>query len=187
MWKGIKNFENYYQISTKGIVRSIDRRVKTAKGYRFYKGRVLEPNIGTNGYYYVILSKPGVSKTAYIHKLVADAYLENPNSLSDVDHINENKLDNRLENLRYLSHCNNAYRSNKGVDRYDKHLEHNPKAKKVIGTKDGKVIETIDCAKKMVDKYGINYSTLRKQLQNDNCIINGVKYYYEINFNKEME
>ena len=187
MWNDIKNFEGLYQISTDGNAQSVDREVKTGKGIRHYKGRLLKPNIGTNGYYYVILSKNGKQKTAYVHKLVAEAFLENPDNLSDVDHINENKLDNRIENLRYLSHFDNASKSNKGKNRYDKHLEKNPKAKNVVGVKDGVIIETIDCAKKMVDKYGINYSTLRQQLQKNNCKINGVEYYYEVNFDKKME
>lgn len=187
MWKNINNFEDCYQVSTDGEVRSLDRKIETSKGIRTYKGKILAPNIGTNGYYYVNLSCKGKSKTAYIHKLVANAFLENPDGLSDVDHINENKLDNRACNLRYLNHFDNASKSNKGINRYEKHLERNPKAKIVLGVKDGKIIETIDCAKKLVDKYGINYSTLRKYLQHDNCVINGIEYHYEVNFNKEME
>lgn len=187
MWKSIINFENYYQVSTDGKIKSLDRMIETTRGKKTYKGKILKPNIGTNGYYYVVLSKNGVLKTAYIHKIVAEAFLDNTNNLSDVDHINGDKLDNRVENLQYLSHFDNASKSNKGIDRYDKHLEKNPKAKNVIGIKDDKIVEIIDCAKKMVDKYGINYSTLKKQLQNNNCKINGVEYYYEINFNKKVE
>ena len=179
MWKNIKNFENCYQVSTDGEVRSLDRKIDTKNGTRTYKGKLLKPNIGTNGYYYVILSNGGVSKTAYIHRLVAEAFLQNPNRLSDVDHINENKLDNSLINLRYLSHFSNASRSNTGKNRYDKHLERNPKAKSVVGIKGGEIVERYDCAKKMVDKFGINYSTLKYKLQNKNCIIDGIEYYYE--------
>ena len=186
-WKDIKGYEGLYQVSSEGEVRSLDRVVKTTRGEWIYKGKKLKGNVGTNGYYYVILSKNSTAKTAYIHKLVSDTFLENLDELSDVDHINQNKLDNRVENLRYLSHFVNASRSNKGVDRYDKHLERNPKAKNVVGVKDGKIVETIDCAKKLVDKYGINYSTLRRQLQHNNCVINGIEYYYEVNFNKKME
>ena len=186
MWKKINNYENY-EISTDGEVRSLDREVKTQKGSRHYKGKLLKPNIGTNGYYYVQLSKNSISETKYIHKLVAEAYLTNPDNLSDVDHINKNKLDNSLENLRYLDHYTNSSRSNKGVNRYDKHLENNPKAKVVVGVKDGEIVEHIDCAKKLVDKYNIKYSTLKCKLQNNNCKIGDINYYYEVNFSKKME
>ena len=113
--------------------------------------------------------------------------MTNPDNLSDVDHINKNKLDNRLENLRYLDHFTNSSRSNKGVNRYDKHLENNPKAKAVVGVKDGEIVEHIDCAKKLVEKYNIKYSTLKSKLQNNNCKIGDINYYYEINFSKKME
>jgi hypothetical protein len=179
MWKSIKNYENCYQVNTDGEVRSLDRKIETRKGVRTYKGKILTPNIGTNGYYYVILSYKGINETAYIHKLVANTFLTNPNNLSDVDHINGNKLDNRVDNLQYLNHFDNASKSNKGENRYDKHLERNPKAKTVVGVKDGILIETIDCAKKLVEKYGINYSTLKYKLQNNKCVINGIYYHYE--------
>jgi hypothetical protein len=182
MWKKINNYENY-EISTDGEVRSLDREVKTQRGSRHYKGKLLKPNIGTNGYYYVQLSKNGISETKYIHKLVTETYLTNPDNLSDVDHINENKLDNRVENLQYLNHFDNASKSNKGKNRYDKHLENNPKAKVVVGVKDGEIVEHIDCAKKLVDKYNIKYSTLKYKLQNNNCKIGGINYYYDNNFN----
>lgn len=187
MWKDIKNYEGLYQVSTDGCVRSLDRKIKTLRGNWFYKGKILKKNVGTNGYYYVVLSKNSRTKTAYIHKLVADTFLEKPNKEFVVDHINENKLDNRLVNLRYLSNFDNISRSSKGWDKYDKHLERNPKAKNVVGVKDNKVVEVIDCAKKMVYMYNINYSTLKQQLQNNHCIINDIEYYYEANFNKKME
>ena len=186
MWKKINNFENY-EISTDGEVRSLDREVKTQKGSRHYKGKLLKPNIGTNGYYYVQLSKDGISETKYIHKLVAETYLTNPDNLSDVDHINKNKLDNRLENLRYLDHFTNSSRSNKGKTVRDMSMSNNPKSKAVVGVKDGEIVEHIDCAKKLVDKYNIKYSTLKCKLQNNNCKIGGINYYYEINFSKKME
>ncbi len=181
MWKFIKGLKNCYQVSTNGEVRSVDRTIKTKRGLWKYKGKIISQNIGTNGYYYVNLSVEGKHKTYYIHRLVAETFLDNTDNLSDVDHINENKLDNRLENLRYLTHFDNSSRSNKGKCRRDMSLEKNPKAKKVIGFKDGKIVEKYDCAIKVSNKYNINYSTLKRQLQNNNCIINGIEFYYEIN------
>lgn len=182
MWKNYEKFaDGCYQVSTNGEVRSVDRIIKTKRGERKYKGKLLTPNIGTNGYYYVNLSKAQNKKTCYIHNMVAETFLENPNNLSDVDHINGNKLDNRLENLQYLSHFDNSSKSNKGKKGYDMHLEKNPRTKKVIGVKNGVIVEYFDCAKKITIKYGINYSTLRQQLRKNNCKINGVNYYYETN------
>ena len=183
MWKNIKNFEGLYQVSTDGEIRSLDRTVKTKKGSRTYKGKTLKPSVGTNGYYGVRLSKCGLKKSFEIHKVVAETFLVKPDKTFEVDHINGNKLDNRLENLQYLSHFDNASKSNKGICRKSNKMEKNPRAKNVIGLKDDVIIETFDCAKKITLKYGINYSTLRQQLQKNNCIINGINYYYEANFN----
>ena len=60
-------------------------------------------------------------------------------------------------------------------------LEHNPKAKKVIcKDENGNIIKIYNCAKYICSEYNINYSVLRKKLQNKNCIINGLTFYYEI-------
>lgn len=182
MWKNYEKFaDGCYQVSTNGEVRSVDRIIKTKRGERKYKGKLLKPNIGTNGYYYVNLSKAQNKKTCYIHNMVAETFLEKEDETLEVDHINGNRLDNRLENLQYLSHFDNASKSNKGICRKSNEMEKNPKAKNVVGVKDGVIVERFDCAKKITLQYGINYSTLRQQLQKNNCKINGINYFYETN------
>ncbi len=75
-----------------------DGRVKNIKTERF-----LTQHIDTTGYYKVTLSKKGKQKTFRIHRLIGKVFLENPNNYKTIDHINRNKLDNRLDNLRWAS------------------------------------------------------------------------------------
>lgn len=105
MWKDIEGFEGIYQVSDDGLVRSCDRWVCFGKngGEKFVKGIVLKPRPNNNGYLRVQLSKDGVSKDYYIHILVATAYIPNVENKPQVDHINCDKTDNRVENLRWVT------------------------------------------------------------------------------------
>lgn len=93
-WKKVRERENY-SVSTEGTVRND----KT--------GRILKPHKGTAGYYQVMLGRK--TSPLYVHRLVAQAFIQNPNNLPQVDHINGNKLDNRAENLRWLSVSDNCW------------------------------------------------------------------------------
>lgn len=99
MWKKIKDFENY-EVSTDGEVRSLNYA-------RSGKCRIMKPQPNGNGYLGVGLSKNNKSHTKTIHRLVAEAFIPNPDNLRDVDHINGDRTDNRVENLRWCSHKDN--------------------------------------------------------------------------------
>lgn len=99
VWKNIKEHEAY-EVSNLGRVRSLNYK-KTGET------RVLSALNGKKGYKFVILNK----KTCYIHRLVAEAFLPNPNNLPQINHINEQKDDNRLENLEW---CDEKYNVNYG-------------------------------------------------------------------------
>ena len=193
IWKDIEGYEGYYQVSNLGNVRSLDRieydpfnRGGCNGRKRLLKGRVLKQGTGTNGYRYVNLSVNQKSKKYSIHRLVAEAFIPNPDNLPTVDHINRNKTDNTVSNLRWLSHYDNCATIHIGQHYYDKSLERNPTAKTVVGIKDGEIVETFDCAKKMTDKYSIKYSTLKQQLQKNKCYINGINFHYETYTNKKI-
>ena len=177
-WRDVHKVD-FYQVSNLGRVRSLDRTTIFSDGrIRKYKGKILRPNTGTNGYLYVNCCVQGHCSTIYIHKAVAESFLGISHGL-DVDHINSVKTDNRLSNLRYLTHFENASRAN--IGKYRNHnLEKNPRTKTVIGYLNGKEVESFDCAKKLTKKYGINYSTLRYYLQNGGIDINGIYYKYGV-------
>lgn len=106
VWKDITGYEGYYQVSNLGNVRSLSR-IDT-NGHKL-SGKILKPNIGTNGYFYVNLSYHNNKKTKYIHNLVANAFLKNKQEC--VNHKDGNKLNNCLYNLEFCSKSYNVIHS----------------------------------------------------------------------------
>lgn len=104
MFIPIRGFESNYEISIDGIVRSKDRtQIDTMGRKRSWKGKILKPDIAPNGYYRITLAVNGKKKQAYLHRLLATHFLENPNNLPQVNHKDGNKLNNDLNNLEWVS------------------------------------------------------------------------------------
>ena len=99
IWKDIEGYEGLYQISNMG-------RVKALK-----KGIIRKPRLG-RGYLYLNLCKNGMKKTFKIHRLVAKAFIPNPQNLKCVNHKDENKLNNVVYNLEW---CTFKYNTNYGT------------------------------------------------------------------------
>ncbi len=110
-WKEIVGYENYYEISSDGYVRAKQRKVKSRYGYRTIKSKILKPCIDRDGYYKITLCKNNIKKTKTIHRLVAEAFLENPYNLPVINHKDENKLNNNVSNLEW---CTVKYNTNYG-------------------------------------------------------------------------
>lgn len=112
VWKDIAGYEGLYQVSNFGNVRSIDRYVphKTF-GRKFCGGHVMSTHINNAGYVTVNLSKDNKYKSYDIHRLVAIAFLEVcGDSLMEVNHIDENKQNNHVSNLEWVTKSqNNRY------------------------------------------------------------------------------
>lgn len=107
-WKWIPGYEGAYQASNLGRVRSVDRRVSKGSCTVFKPGVVLRPAFHGKGYLQVSLSKDGKSSSIAVHRCVATAFLPNPNGLPEVNHINEIKTDNCVENLEWCTHRYNS-------------------------------------------------------------------------------
>ncbi len=106
IWKDIASYENLYQVSNLGRVKSLDRYVAHWRGGQlFRKGELLKPANSKNRYYTVHLCKLGIHKTFRVHNLVADTFLSKKNypNIVVVNHINSDRFDNMLINLEYIS------------------------------------------------------------------------------------
>ncbi len=113
IWKSIKGYENLYQVSNLGNVKSVSRIVKGVRYGKYYeftiKERILKPNIDNKGYYRVKLYKDGISETKKVHRIVAESFFGDIYN-KEIDHINTIKSDNRVDNLRIVTtkeNCNN--------------------------------------------------------------------------------
>lgn len=115
-WRDIPGFEEIYQVSNKGRVRSLNRISYNSYGMpRKLKGRLMKLHLNVYGYYDVGLSNAaGKNGNIYkVHRLVALAFIPNPDNLPQVNHKNGIKTDNNVKNLEW---CTNAYNVKYGYD-----------------------------------------------------------------------
>lgn len=98
-WKPIAGYENYYEVSNTGFIRSIKR------------SKLLQQAANHRGYFRVALSKDGVSKQVTVHRVVAEIFIPNPENKPTINHKNGIKTDNRVENLEWATYSENMIHS----------------------------------------------------------------------------
>lgn len=104
IWKNIKGYEGFYQISDMGCVKSLERTVIKKDGRKqTVKERILKPAMTKDGYLMTYLCSSQKRKWFRVHRLVCEAFHENPDGKTQVNHINENKTDNRACNLEWCT------------------------------------------------------------------------------------
>jgi len=104
-WKDVKNYEGFYQVSSYGRVRSLDRMVNN----RMRRGKVLSnKKTNGNGYLMCTLCKDGIQLNHYVHRLVASAFCEKLDDSFVVNHIDSNVKNNKYSNLEWVSAFDNV-------------------------------------------------------------------------------
>ena len=138
VWKDIQGYEGKYQVSNLGNVKSVNyNRTKKEHLLGLYSRR---------GYLCVVLSKNCICKKFSVHRLVAQAFIENPENLPQVNHIDENKLNNRVDNLEF---CDSKYNNSYGT-----HIQRGLKTKKLRNCKTGGIsVLQFTKANKFVNEY----------------------------------
>ena len=161
IWKDIKGFEGRYQVSNMGRVRSLDMVLEGKNRNSPYtfeyqrSGKVLKPLKKRNGYYQVCLRHNGKAKYISIHRLVALAFIPNPNKLSCVNHKDEDKANNIESNHEW---CTQKYNSNYGTrnERLRKYAISNVMRPVVQYDMEGNVIDTFESLSDAENKTGIS-------------------------------
>lgn len=111
LWMSIPGYEGLYEVSNLGQVRSLDRLRKNVKGMAKINGRIITGNHGGKHYYQVALHKDGKKKYMNVHRLVAEAFIPNPDGKSQVNHIDGNKQNNVVSNLEWVTPSENILHS----------------------------------------------------------------------------
>ena len=112
IWKSATGYEMSYEVSNFGNVRSVDRFVNNKNGIpnSIRKGRRLKPFKTSTGYLRLALKINGRGENHFVHRLVAEAFVPNPNNYPCINHKDENPANNRADNLEWCSHkYNNDY------------------------------------------------------------------------------
>lgn len=153
-WVDIKGYEGIYQVSDLGNVRSIDR-LNYNKGNNSYhktKGVIRKKVTHKNGYDQVMLANNGL-KLFLVHRLVANAFIENPSNKDEVNHINGIKTDNRAVNLEWCTRKENEIHAhNTGLKK---------QGREVINIETGIIYSSI---KEAAESHGIKRTTLNRFL-----------------------
>lgn len=111
-WKSIQGYEGYYEVSDTGLVRSLDRIVPDSKlGTKKLKGKMMKQSSSRgrdeSGYYVVNLRRDHTMNVSQVHRLVAEAFIPNPDNLPTVNHKDGNKQNNSVANLEWASYSEN--------------------------------------------------------------------------------
>lgn len=177
IWKDIPDY-NGYQVSNLGRVKTLDRTVIYSNGLKVkYKGKILKEFNHKHNYSCVNLWKNNKAKTFLIHRLVAQAFIPNPNYYNEINHIDNNRKNNVVSNLEWCTHKeneNHKWNTGNGVSPFLKYSKtvfcFNFKTKEII-----KYDSMIKCCK----AENISIHNLKKHI-NNNDKINNKMYFNDI-------
>ena len=164
VWKDISGYEDKYQVSNCGNVRSLEYH--NAKGLKRTKN--LKPATDCKGYLRCALSKNNILRTFKVHRLVAMAFLENPNNLPQVNHKDGNHCNNCVDNLEWVTQKENNIHSYRVLNRTSPMKGKMPPNRK-IKEEDIRTFYELNQQGMAADRIGIIYgvcgSTIRKHIR----------------------
>lgn len=180
-WRDVVGFEGLYQVSSLGKVKSLSKPTYNGKGWYLSKEKILKPNILAKGYLQVDLKKNFQRNLLQVHRIVAMTFIPNPNGYPQINHINGNKQDNRVENLEWCDNRHNQLHAWKNGLQKVSGKAGKPK-RKVILSKENDIIvfESIADAMRFLDlKSNANIQKVLHKVKHYNTIKGYKAEYYE--------
>lgn len=167
VWKPVKDFEGYYEVSNFGRIFALPR-VDTLGHSR--KGHYMKTTKLRNGYLQVALKANGKSLRTAAHRIVATAFLDNPKGYNSVNHIDEDKTNNKVSNLEWCSVLyNNMYNGR------NKRVANKLKKPVVVTDREGKAT-LFDCARAASRSLGLNEGHVSQ------CLRGELKHHHGYSF-----
>jgi hypothetical protein len=172
-WRDVVGWEGLYQVSNLGRIKGLPKVTSFGCRTKSLSERILRPTISKRGYYVVSLSHCGKTRTLTIHRIIADAFIPNPENKRAIDHIDTNRLNNNLSNLRW---CTDRENSNNPITLEKNRCNckkmwvngvfdsrNNTHYRKVAQyTRDGVLIKVWDSIKEASNQLGIDSSSISK-------------------------
>lgn len=164
-WKEIIGFEGLYEISNMGRVRN----PRT--------GRILKLNANTVGYLQAPLTKNGKCIPKCVHKLVAEAFIKNPMHYKEVNHLDENKQNNAVNNLKWCTHRENIMYGT-CIDRAKKKRKETCPPKKVLAIFQDNSTHCYNSASEASNQLGISVNGIYSVLSGNRFKYQGIRWMY---------
>lgn len=182
IWKDIPGYVGIYQVSNYGRIKSLSRLIYRKNGQiSKTQGKILSPGIDKYGYYIVVLCN-GKKETKTVHRIVALAFINNPNNLPEIDHKDGNRKNNKVENLRWVTRKENA---NNPISK----LRYSHAAKQIKNykylmqsvrqIKDGKVIAEYESMREAERQTNIAHSSIKKAINGKLKNAGGFQWEYK--------
>ena len=166
VWKDISGYEGLYRVSNLGRVKSLRRYVPCKNGVRVVRERVLRPSVHRDGYLKIELRKNAIGEHPMIHRLVALAFIPNPDNKTQVNHIDGIKRNNSVDNLEWCDQSENQLHA------YKNGLQKPLKGEQVKTSKltEENIYQIFELSKQGVEQYNlaerfnVNQSTISRIL-----------------------
>lgn len=172
IFKDIKGFEDYYQISNYGVVKSKARTVICSNGeLKPIKSKYLHPGNNGTGYLFVNLWLGNKQHRFYIHRLVALHFIPNPFKFKEINHIDGNTLNNNVSNLEW---CNRLYNEQQKIRHKSGYA---PKIVEQIDVKTNNVIATFESIKECCRILHFGFNSVKKYIDKKQPIYRYKKYF----------
>jgi len=172
VWKPIKGYE-FYEVSNLGRVKSLERFVKKKFGERIVVKKIIKQSEDGAGYYQVVIYRNNSKKTFRVHRLVADAFIENHDNKRCVNHKDGNKKNNFWKNLEWATHKENSQHAWMNGLKNTDHLE-----RKVAQIKDGKVVRVWKSQSEVDRRLNIKQGNISKCCLGKRIIAGGFQWRF---------